>query len=189
MRALSWFAVCRSTSTDRRLYSAAVRDLEGMEPTDRFLEFGRRPCVKKEDLPPKGRIGNGAFSGFGQTTSVSAKRDYRSSVGCGGLWVVKPCGRDGPGFDGCVTDELNSPAWFRRLYSAGSSPGNNFAVPEQVGPCWKAPPPAGKLRQDLADDASGLDAGQLGLKALEVFGEPLVVDAEHVRERNWNSLM
>ena len=28
-----------------RLDSAAVRDLEGMEPTDRFLEIGRRPFV------------------------------------------------------------------------------------------------------------------------------------------------
>jgi len=32
------------------------------------------------------------------------------------------------------------------------------------------------------NDASGLDAGQLGLKALEVVGEPLVVDAEQVQE-------
>jgi hypothetical protein len=29
-------------------------------------------------------------------------------------------------------DEFNSAAWFRRLYSDGSSPGNNFAVLEQV---------------------------------------------------------
>ena len=29
----------------RRLYSAAVRDLEGMELTDRFLEFAPRPFV------------------------------------------------------------------------------------------------------------------------------------------------
>src|SRR3990172_9000936 len=59
------------------------------------------------------------------------------------------------------------PAWFRRLYSAGSSPGNNFAVLERVenraAPAGKLHPPAGKLRQDLADDASGLDAGQFGL--------------------------
>ena len=41
---------------------------------------------------------------------------------------------------------------------------------------------AGKVRQDLADDASGLYAGQLGREALEVVGEPLVVDAEQVQE-------
>jgi len=111
----------------------------------------------------------------------------------GGLWVVKPCGRDGPGFDGCVTDEFNSaglvPASLLRWELTRQQLRRPGAGRELSGPCWKAPPPAGKLRQDLADDASGLDAGQLGLKALEVFGEPLVVDAEHVRERNWNSLM
>ena len=74
-----------------------------------------------------------------------------------------------------------------RLYSAGSSPGNNFAVLERVenraARAGKLRPPTGRLRQDLADDASGLDAGQLGLKALEVVGEPLVVDAEEVQAR------
>ena len=84
-------------------------------------------------------------------------------------------------------DEFNSPAWFRRLYSVGSSQGKNFAVLEQVE---SRAAPARKLRPLLESYArislttrSGLDAGQLGLKALEVVGEPLVVDAEQVQER------
>src|SRR2546421_7102479 len=41
--------------TDRWLYSAAGRDLEGMEPRDRFFGiWAKAVCVKKEGRPPKG---------------------------------------------------------------------------------------------------------------------------------------
>ena len=77
--------------------------MEGMEPTDRFFGIWAKAfCVKKEGQPPKGRSGNGAFCGIGQTASLSLSR---AAIGArwvvGELWVVvKPCGRDGPGFDG-----------------------------------------------------------------------------------------
>ncbi len=40
-----------------------------------------------------------------------------------------------------------------------------------------------ELRQYPVDDASRLDAGQLGAQPLKVVGEPLVVDPEQVQAR------
>jgi len=51
--------------------------LEGMEPTERLLGIFQGLRVKKEGRPPRGRSGNGAFSGFGQTASVRLRRVWR----------------------------------------------------------------------------------------------------------------
>src|SRR3989304_4682096 len=85
-----------------RLDSAAVRDLEGNGAHGQvFGIWAKAFCVKKEGQPPKGRSGNGAFCGIGQTASLSLSR---AAIGArwvvGELWVVTACSRDGPGFDG-----------------------------------------------------------------------------------------
>ncbi len=79
-----------------------------------------------------------------------------------------------------VMDEFNSaglvPASLLRWELTRQELHRPGAGREPSGPCWNATP-GSRGRRERARP------GQLGLKALEVVGEPLVVDAEQVQER------
>src|SRR5262245_37149185 len=44
-------------------------------------------------------------------------------------------------------------------------------------------PPRNLLRQEFLDDSGRFDAGELGVEALELEGQPLVVEADQMQER------